>query len=132
VSGLRILTKIIDWFATPYSLFLILRNPEISWKSKLKAILILAATGFYILDPWDLVSDFIPFIGWLDDLIILPAGMAIADRIVPEVSLSQIRHKARSTTKRVIFWTIACAIGLVFISLAILGLLITLAIKTWL
>ncbi len=131
MSRLRILTRIIDWFATPYSLFLLLRDPNISWKSKLKAGLMLLAVAFYVLDPWDMIPDFIPFIGWLDDLVVLPAMMAVADKIVPEVKVSQIRQRARSTTKRVMFWTLTCIIGLILISLTTLGLVITLAIKAW-
>jgi uncharacterized membrane protein YkvA (DUF1232 family) len=113
----------------PYSLFLLLRSPDISWKSKLKAGLILAAVAFYILDPWDVIPDFIPFVGWIDDLVVLPIIMSLASKIVPEVNLSQLRQQARSSTKRVMFWTIAGFIGLVLAGLTTLGLLIFLLIK---
>jgi uncharacterized membrane protein YkvA (DUF1232 family) len=115
----------------PYSLFLLLRNSNISWKTKLKAGLILAAVTFYVLDPWDMIPDFIPFIGWIDDLVILPLIMSLADKIVPEVRLSQIRQKARSDTKRMMLWTVAGIIGFILISLTTLGLVIALAIKAW-
>ncbi len=128
---MRILTKIVDWFAMPYSLFLLLRNPGFSWKSKLKAGLILAAVAFYILDPWDVIPDFIPIIGWLDDLVVFPIIMAVAGKIVPEVNIAQIQQTARSTTRKMMFLTAACIIGLVLLAASTLGLLITLAIKAW-
>ncbi|PZP38885.1 MAG: hypothetical protein DI585_05975 [Pseudomonas fluorescens] len=45
-----------------------------------------AALGviFYVLSPIDLVPDFIPVFGWIDDLIILPLGMAFVRALVPE------------------------------------------------
>jgi uncharacterized membrane protein YkvA (DUF1232 family) len=113
VSLLRILTKIVDWFAMPYSLFLLLRNPGFSWKSKLKAGLILAAAAFYVLYPWDMAPDFIPFIGWLDDLVVFPIIMAVAGKIVPEVNIAQIQQTARSTARRVMLVTALCIIGMV-------------------
>jgi uncharacterized membrane protein YkvA (DUF1232 family) len=128
---MRIFSRIIDWFATPYSLWLVIRDPEIPWQAKLKAGLILAGVSFYILDPWDIIPDFIPFIGWIDDLFILPLMMMAAGKIVPEVNFVQLRKKARSTAKRVMLWT-AVAIGsLVLVSLATLGLVIYLVIKAF-
>jgi uncharacterized membrane protein YkvA (DUF1232 family) len=113
----------------PYSLFLLLRDPLVSWKARLKAGLILAAVAFYILDPMDIVPDFIPFTGWLDDLVIVPAVLAAAGKIVPEVNLAGITHKARSATRRMMLWTLVSIIGLIVTSLSMLGLLIFLIIK---
>jgi uncharacterized membrane protein YkvA (DUF1232 family) len=128
---MRIFTRIIDWFATPYSLWLVIRDPDIPWQAKLKAGLILAGVSFYILDPWDIIPDFIPFIGWIDDLIILPLMMMAAGKIVPEVNFVQLRKKARSTAKRVMLWTAVTVGGLALVSLATLGLVIYLVIKAF-
>jgi len=127
---MKVLTRIIDWFATPYSLFLLLRDPQIFWKTKLKAGLILAGVAFYILNPADLIPDVIPFTGWLDDLVIVPTIMAIAGKIVPEVDIAQIRNTARNNTKRIMFWTVAAFTTLMLIGLSTLGLLIYWIIKT--
>jgi uncharacterized membrane protein YkvA (DUF1232 family) len=129
VSGMRILPRFVDWLATPYSLYLLLRDPNISWRTKLKAGLILAAAAFYILDPIDLIPDVTPVLGWLDDLAIIPVAMALAARVVPEINVAEIRQRARSTSKRIVFWAIAFIAGVALVSISTLGLLIFLAIR---
>jgi uncharacterized membrane protein YkvA (DUF1232 family) len=126
---MKILTRIIDWFATPYSLWLVIRDPDIPWQAKLKSGLILAGISFYILDPWDIIPDFIPFIGWIDDLVIVPIMMMAAGKIVREVNFVQLRNKACSTVKRVMVWTAVSVGGIILISLATLGLVIYLVVK---
>jgi uncharacterized membrane protein YkvA (DUF1232 family) len=128
---MRILTRIVDWFAAPCSLYLLIRDPLVSWKTKLKAGLALAAVSFYILNPFDIIPDFTPVMGWIDDLLIVPAFLFLAGKIVPEISLSEIRQKARSRTRRVMFWTLASAFTLILVFLSTPGLLIFLAVKTW-
>jgi uncharacterized membrane protein YkvA (DUF1232 family) len=128
---MRIMTRIIDWFAAPYSLYLLLRDPHIDWKVKLKAGLILAAVTFYILNPADLIPDFTPVLGWIDDLVIVPLAMALAAKVVPGVNLAEIRQRARAKTRRVMLWTIAFIGVMVVISLSTLGLVIYLAIRAW-
>lgn len=70
------------WFA-----FLDRRTP---WYAKLVAI---AVVG-YALSPIDLIPDFIPFLGYLDDLLLVPAGIALAIRLVPKEVLDECRVKA--------------------------------------
>jgi len=131
VYNMKILSRIIDWFATPYSLWLVIRDPALSWQSKLKAGLILAGVCFYILDPWDLIPDYIPFIGWIDDLMVIPLMMLAAGKVVPEVKFTQLRNRSRYTAKRVMVWTAVTISSMVLISLATLGLVIYLVVKAW-
>jgi uncharacterized membrane protein YkvA (DUF1232 family) len=126
---MRIVTRVVDWFATPYSLYLLLRDPGIPWKAKLKAGFILAAAAFYILDPVDLIPDITPVLGWLDDLVIVPLFMLVAGKIVPEIDIAGIRQKAHSTTRRLMFWTAALIGGLVLIGISAFGLLIFLVVR---
>ncbi len=128
---MRILTKIVDYFAMPYSLFLLFKDPQFSWKAKLKAGLIMAGLTFYILYPMDIIPDFIPFAGWLDDLIIIPLVMAAAGKIAPEVNLARIRQKARGNTKRIMLWTTVCIVGLLLSRMVWIGALVYFGIKTW-
>jgi uncharacterized membrane protein YkvA (DUF1232 family) len=128
---MRIFSRIVDWFATPYSLWLVIRNPDIGWQAKLKAGLILGGVSIYILDPWDIIPDFIPFVGWIDDLVIVPLMVTVAGKIVPEVNFVQLRKKARSSAKRVMLWTAVTIGSMVLVSLATLGLVIYLAVKAW-
>lgn len=131
VYNMKILSRIIDWFATPYSLWLVIRDPALSWQSKLKAGLILAGVCFYVLDPWDLIPDYIPFIGWIDDLMVIPLMMLVAGKVVPEVNFTQLRNQSRYTAKRVMVWTAVTISSIVLISLATLGLVIYLVVKAW-
>jgi uncharacterized membrane protein YkvA (DUF1232 family) len=128
---MKILSTLIDRLAFPYSLYLLIKNPDISGKVKLKAGLILAAIFFYLLNPIAIIANFIPALGWLDDLLILSIAMAITKKIIPEIDLAELRKKARSRTKRILLWTLAIFTALILIGLAILGLLIYLAIKHW-
>jgi uncharacterized membrane protein YkvA (DUF1232 family) len=124
---MKILTKIVDWVSTPYSLILLIRDPSVPWPAKIKAGLILLGVSFYILNPMDLIPEITPVIGWLDDLLIAPTVMALAGKFLPEINVEGIRQKARSSTRRVVFWTAAVIITLVLLGLSTLGLLIYLA-----
>lgn len=123
------LTKLINWFTTPYTLFLLFSDPNISWKTRLKASILLLGAAFYVLNPVDLIPEFTPVIGWLDDLVVVLAAIIPAQKILPEVSFEEISQKARSSTKRVILWTVAFIITAVILSLSVLGLLIYLVVK---
>ena len=62
-----------------YALYFVARDPRTPWYAKVLA----AAVVAYALSPFDLIPDFIPVLGYLDDLIIVPAGIAIVLRLVP-------------------------------------------------
>ena len=70
------------WFAC--------RDKRTPWGLRLLGILIVA----YALSPIDLIPDFIPIIGYLDDLILLPAGLWILLKLIPDQVLSDCRVKA--------------------------------------
>jgi len=61
------------------ALWKLFRHPETPWLAKLVAVLVLA----YALSPIDLIPDFIPVLGLLDDVILLPLGIALAVRLTP-------------------------------------------------
>lgn len=63
-----------------YALYLAMRDPRVPRLPKLVIGLVVA----YALSPIDLIPDFIPVLGWLDDLVILPAGIWLAIRLLPE------------------------------------------------
>lgn len=62
------------------ALWKLMRHPETPWAPKLVALLVLG----YALSPIDLIPDFIPVLGQLDELILLPLGVALAIRLTPE------------------------------------------------
>jgi uncharacterized membrane protein YkvA (DUF1232 family) len=75
-----------------HSLYLAARDPRTPWYAKVLAAFIIG----YALSPIDLIPDFIPVIGYLDDLIILPAGITLLIKIMPKEVLLEWRAKARS------------------------------------
>ncbi len=75
-----------------YALYLAYRDPRVPWYAK---VFILAVVG-YALSPLDLIPDFIPVVGYLDDLIIIPAGITLALKMIPTEVLEEYRQKARS------------------------------------
>lgn len=75
-----------------FALYLASRHPGTPWYAKVLAALIIA----YALSPIDLIPDFIPVAGYLDDLILIPAGIALLIRIIPREVLEECRAKAQS------------------------------------
>lgn len=65
-------------------------DPRTPWYAKLVAIV----TVGYALSPIDLIPDFIPVIGYLDDLLLVPAGIALARKLVPKDVLEDCRLRA--------------------------------------
>ena len=68
------------------------RDPRVAWSAKLIVAIVVA----YALSPIDLIPDFIPILGYLDDLVIVPLGIALAIRMIPKDVLAE--HRARVTT----------------------------------
>jgi len=78
------------------TLYFAARHPRTPVYAKLAA----AAVVAYALSPIDLIPDFIPVLGYLDDLIIVPAGIALVLRLVPAGVLVECRAKAQSWSQR--------------------------------
>ncbi len=76
-----------------YALYLAARDPRTPWFAKGLVFLVVA----YALSPIDLIPDFIPVLGYLDDLIIVPAGIALALAMIPHQVIVDAREKARDT-----------------------------------
>ena len=73
-----------------YALYFAARDPRTPWVAKL----IVLGTVAYALSPIDLIPDFIPVLGYLDDLIIVPAGIALAIRLIPHQVMMKARGQA--------------------------------------
>ena len=63
-----------------------------------------AAVVTYALSPLDLIPDFIPVLGFLDDLILVPLGIAVAVRLVPAEVLDDCRAQAQQRGQRSVSW----------------------------
>ena len=79
-----------------YALYFACRDPRTPLVAKIVAGLVAA----YALSPIDLIPDFIPVIGYLDDLILVPLGVVLALRLVPKVVMQECRERARREVER--------------------------------
>jgi uncharacterized membrane protein YkvA (DUF1232 family) len=79
--------------AETLALYLAARDPRTPWYAKL----LVAAIVAYALSPIDLIPDFVPVLGYLDDLILIPMGIALAIRLIPHPVLDACRIRANET-----------------------------------
>jgi uncharacterized membrane protein YkvA (DUF1232 family) len=100
-----------------WAVYLAVRDPRTPWHARLFALCVVG----YALSPIDLVPDFIPVLGYLDDLILVPLGLALALRMIPQPVLDECRAQARQDADRgklgwkagvVVVLTWALALGL--------------------
>ena len=106
-----------------HALMIACRDPRTPWTAKALALLVLS----YALSPIDLIPDFIPVLGYLDDLILLPLGIALAIRLIPLAVMDEARQTATQVEGRALGWMGAVLVGLVW--LAGLGLVVVIAIR---
>lgn len=74
------------------ALSLAYRDPRTPWYAKAWTALVLA----YAFSPIDLIPDFIPVLGLLDDAILLPLGIMVALRLIPPAVMTQAQDQARA------------------------------------
>lgn len=72
------------------------RDPRVPWYAKLVA----AAVAAYALSPIDLIPDFVPVLGYLDDLVIVPAGILLIVRLIPSGLMDEFRTEAARREER--------------------------------
>lgn len=78
-----------------FVLYLAYRDPRVPWYAKLLALCVVA----YAFSPIDLIPDFIPILGYLDDLIIVPLGITLALKLIPQEVIQDSRDKAEEVRK---------------------------------
>ena len=79
-----------------HAIYLASRDPRVPWYVKLLAI----AVAGYALSPIDLIPDFIPVVGYLDDLIIVPLGIWLVVSLIPEKIMDEYRAIANEAGQR--------------------------------
>jgi uncharacterized membrane protein YkvA (DUF1232 family) len=72
------------------ALYWVARHPATPWYAKVLVFLVVA----YAVSPIDLIPDFIPVLGLLDDLLLLPLGIALALKLVPPAVMQECRARA--------------------------------------
>lgn len=88
------------------------RDPRMPWYAKFLAVIVVT----YALSPIDLIPDFIPILGYLDDLILLPLGIALVLKLTPEQVLTEARMQARGQ-KRPTSWLGAVIVVMIWLLL---------------
>lgn len=100
-----------------YALYLAYKDPRVPWYAKVFA----ACVAGYAFSPIDLIPDFIPVLGYLDDLILIPLGVAAAVRMIPPEIMAECREKAREAREqgKPVSWVAAAFIAGIWV--AVLG-----------
>jgi uncharacterized membrane protein YkvA (DUF1232 family) len=78
-----------------YALYLAYKDPRVPWYARVFAACVVG----YAFSPIDLIPDPIPILGYLDDLILVPLGIALAIRMIPPGVLAECREKAAATAR---------------------------------
>jgi uncharacterized membrane protein YkvA (DUF1232 family) len=106
--------------AETWALALAVRDPRTPWYAKLLVASIVA----YACSPIDLIPDFIPVLGYLDDLILLPLGIAWALQLIPPAVLVECRVRAHESMQdgKPVSWVAGAIIVVLWLGVAVLGL----------
>lgn len=82
--------------AETFALYLAARDPRTPWYAKLLVACIVA----YAFSPIDLIPDFVPVLGYVDDLILIPISIALAIKVIPHSVLAECRAQAQESLQR--------------------------------
>ncbi len=111
-----------------YVLYLAYRDPRTPWYAKVLAACVVG----YAFSPIDLIPDPIPILGYLDDLVLIPIGIAIALKMIPPFVLAEARAKAQlqigqarptpwlAAVVIVAIWLLLAGVTIVFVARGIL------------
>ena len=98
------------------ALYLASRDPRVPWYAKALAL----AVAGYALSPVDLIPDFIPVLGFLDDIIIVPLGIMLVVRLIPPEIMAEHRELAAAAQERPISHVAGIVIMAIWLSCATL------------
>jgi uncharacterized membrane protein YkvA (DUF1232 family) len=105
-----------------YAIHLAYKDPRVSWYARIFAACVVG----YAFSPIDLIPDFIPILGYLDDLILIPLGIALAIRMIPADVLAEHRERSREVMKQgkpvnkiasaiiIAIWLLLAALGVIY------------------
>jgi uncharacterized membrane protein YkvA (DUF1232 family) len=108
-----------------YALYLAYRDPRVPLYARLFAACVVA----YAFSPIDLIPDPIPVLGYLDDLVLIPLGVALARKMLPPEVLAECRERSRQLMAQGKPVNRAAAVVIVAIWLALAALAITIMLR---
>jgi uncharacterized membrane protein YkvA (DUF1232 family) len=99
-----------------FAIYLAYRDPRVPWYARIFAACVIG----YAFSPIDLIPDPIPILGYLDDLILVPLGIALALKMIPAEVMAESRAKAiqRMDHSQPVNWVAAAVIVAIWICLA--------------
>ena len=105
-----------------YAIYLAYKDPRTPWYARLFAACVVG----YAFSPIDLIPDPIPVVGYLDDLILVPLGIAIALKMIPSPVMTECRDKAQAAMDQgqPTNWTAAAVIVAIWLLLAALAIIV--------
>ena len=111
-----------------YAIYLAYKDPRTPWYARIFAACVVG----YAFSPVDLIPDPIPVLGYLDDLVLVPLGVTLALKMIPQTVLAECREKAQAAMSqdKPTNWVAAGVIIAIWLLLAVLAIvLIARAIK---
>ena len=105
-----------------YALYLAYQDPRVPWYARLVAGLVAG----YAFSPIDLIPDFVPILGYLDDLVLIPLGIALALKMIPPAVMAESRARAAAAMRqgKPVNLVAAAVVVLIWLALAALGSLL--------
>ena len=100
-----------------HALYLASRDPRVPWYAKVLGLIVVA----YALSPIDLIPDFIPVLGYLDDVILVPLGIALVVRLIPKDVMDEHRKIAAVAQERPVSLVAGAVIIVIWIGAIILA-----------
>lgn len=110
-----------------YALYLAYRDPRVPWHARAFAACVVG----YAFSPIDLIPDFIPVIGYLDDLILIPLGVKVALSMIPMQVMAESREKAQAVFAQGKPVNRVAAVVIISIWLLLAALAIALIVRTF-
>lgn len=105
-----------------FTLVVACRHPRVPWYAKALALLVVG----YALSPIDLIPDFIPVLGYLDDLVLIPLGFMLVIRLIPAEVLAECRRQSEEIVGR------ATRAGKIAAAVIVAIWILTVALLLWL
>lgn len=98
-----------------YALYFACRDPRVPWYAKALAVAVVA----YAFSPIDLIPDFIPVLGYLDDLVLIPLGVMAVRAMIPAAVLAECRERASRMEGRPRNWFAAAIILALWVAVSV-------------
>jgi uncharacterized membrane protein YkvA (DUF1232 family) len=104
-----------------YALYLAVRDPRVPWYAKALAGALVA----YVFSPIDPIPDFIPVLGYVDELVVIPVGVLLIRRLIPPHVLADCRIRAEAMSAKppsaigaaivVTLWLLLAGLGILLV-----------------